>query len=48
MPIVIVITGLHRGFTGRFFNFIPASSGVRPLFLLLQRQQAVVIFSHVF
>lgn len=48
MPMVMVITGLHRGLTGLFFNLIPASSGVRPLFLLLHRQQAVTMFSHVF
>ena len=48
MPMVMVMTGLHRGFTGRFFSLMPASSGVRPLFRLLHRQQAVTIFSHVF
>ena len=32
---VIVTTGFQRGFTGRFFSLIPASSGVRPLFLVV-------------
>jgi hypothetical protein len=45
---VIVTIGLQRGFTGRFISRIPASSGVLPLLRLLQRQQAVTIFSHVF
>ena len=47
IPMVIVTIGLQRGFTGRFIRRMPASSGVRPLFLLLQRQQAVTMFSHV-
>jgi len=48
MPMVMVITGLQRGLMGFFTSRMPASSGVRPLFLLLQRQQAVTMFSHVF
>ena len=40
--------GFQRGFTGRFISRIPASSGLRPLFRLLQRQQAVTMFSQVF
>ena len=44
---VMVTVGLQRGLTGFFMSFMPASSGVRPLFLLLQRQQAVTMFSQV-
>src|SRR6187551_1558363 len=45
---VIVTVGLQRGFTGFLTRRMLASSGVRPLFRLLQRQQAVTIFSQVF
>jgi hypothetical protein len=45
---VIVTIGLQRGFIGRFISRMPASSGVRPLLRLLQRQQAVTMFSQVF
>ena len=48
MPIMMVRVGFHLGFCGFFFKRIVASSGVRPLFLLLQRQHAVTIFSQVF
>src|SRR5262245_60627813 len=44
----MVITGFQRGLAGFLINRIPASSGVRPLLRLLQRQHAVTIFSHVF
>src|SRR5919107_110389 len=45
---VMVTVGLQRGFTGFLTKRILASSGVRPLLRLLQRQQAVTMFSQVF